>query len=147
MKLAHLMPVAGAVAQGRVRAVSSRVKINVNDKIDVKVKIKINVKIKSTSTSRSKSRSESKAKSKAKSTSKAADGGVRPTLAIKGHAKKKPAAGGSGFRTELLACYRLSLRRMAPARPTRPVPSRVNEPGSGTTMLVSPLEIVVEPVK
>src|SRR5207248_10890078 len=39
------------------------------------------------------------------------------------------------------------LRRTTPARLTKPVPSRVREPGSGTTILVSPLEIWVEPLK
>src|SRR5215469_946844 len=43
--------------------------------------------------------------------------------------------------------YAFSLRRIAPARPIKPVPSKDNVPGSGVTILVSPLEIVVEPLK
>ena len=45
----------------------------------------------------------------------------------------------------------LNLRCSAPASPTSPVPSKPSVPGSGTAvvvvMLVSPLEIVVEPLK
>jgi hypothetical protein len=41
----------------------------------------------------------------------------------------------------------LILRRIAPASPTKPTPSKLSVPGSGTAMLVLPLEIVVEPLK
>ena len=47
----------------------------------------------------------------------------------------------------LFSVYVLSLRRRAPASPSNPVPRRVRLAGSGTTMLVSPLAIVVEPLK
>ena len=45
--------------------------------------------------------------------------------------------------------YAFSLRCRAPARPTSPVPSNPSVPGSGTVppILVSPLEIVVLPLK
>src|SRR6516162_3068113 len=45
--------------------------------------------------------------------------------------------------------YAFSFRRTTPAKPTSPVPRSVRDPGSGTTvlMLVSPLEIRVDPLK
>src|SRR5690349_23029020 len=62
-------------------------------------------------------------------------------------AQAPPTQGGARFRSEFLA-YAFSLRRSTPARPTSPVPRSVKEPGSGTVdMLVSPLEIRVEPLK
>jgi hypothetical protein len=61
--------------------------------------------------------------------------------------KPHPFQGGARIQ-ERKAYYAFSLRRRTPAKPTRPVPISVNDPGSGTVeILVSPLEISVDPLK
>src|SRR5579862_2525157 len=62
-------------------------------------------------------------------------------------ATKSPARRGGALYSGAIRSYAFSFRRIAPARPTSPVPSRVKDPGSGTVMLVSPLEIEVDPLK
>ena len=60
--------------------------------------------------------------------------------------EKAPPVGGAGIQ-EWILFYAFSFRLNAPARPTKPVPRRVKLPGSGTITFVSPLEIVVDPLK
>jgi hypothetical protein len=69
----------------------------------------------------------------------------RLSLSVAAQMKKTPHR--RGLCTLANQSYAFSLRRIAPAKPTSPVPSRVKEPGSGTTMLVSPLEMLVLPLK
>jgi hypothetical protein len=59
--------------------------------------------------------------------------------------QKAPPIGGAGIQEQ--SNYAFSFRRNIPARPTKPVPIKVRLLGSGTTTLVSPLEIEVEPLK
>ena len=64
----------------------------------------------------------------------AIDAGRRPAL------QDKRRAGGraSGFLFDVMKCYFISLRRMVPKAPTRPVPSKSNDDGSGTVWPVLP---------
>src|SRR2546421_2730214 len=74
---------------------------------------------------------------------------MTPGWGIEGerYAIKNPIARATGCERdqvkETWSGYFFSLRRMVPAKPIRPVPSMVSVPGSGTTTLVSPLEISV----
>src|SRR5579864_2313057 len=56
-------------------------------------------------------------------------------------------AAGALFRVKRKKTQAFSLRRTTPARPINPVPNRTKEPGSGTTMFVSPLLTPTAPLK
>src|ERR1700726_3755580 len=70
---------------------------------------------------------------------------VRPLTSIA--QIRTPPRGGGLFLLSGRKAYDFSLRRTTPARPINPVPSRPSEPGSGTTMFVSPLPTVAESSK
>jgi len=61
--------------------------------------------------------------------------------------RKAPPVGGADSKLLGLVHPLFRLRRSIPPTPSRPVPSKTNVPGSGTTMFVSPLEMLEEPLK